>query len=780
MSPTASRRDAQTWVTVAVAWAFYFVLVVVFRERYVDVLAPLGVLPIVATGLLLGPWLGLGGGALAIAIAVAVRAQQADVTLAADLQQNWFRWVVGLSLGYGSGALADGLRAQRRLATTLAGKQRSWDTLLANAPDFVLVIDQAERIVYANRTPKGLTVDAVRGQPIAAFVDNPAQRLALLEAIRQALSGGPATILELQGPGPDGRVSTYRCRILPTTESDGSRAALMLNVDITGDLEAERVLAERNAELERAQERLNEAQALAHLGSWEVDIPAGMLGLSPEAWRIWGFQGKPRPVPVAEFYSRMHPEDVASMAQDVRQAVEHGHDYQRIVRIKGGAPGAWRWARSRGRVTERGPGGEPVRMAGTVEDITEEHDAEQRLVASEARWRSLAENAPAFILTCDTEGRITYVNRSVPGLPVEAVVGRLAWELAPPGVDQGPLREAIVGVVRTGVPRTMESQGPGPGGRLNWYATSWAAVHEAGRVTGLIAMATDITPLKEAERQREEARAAAAAQAAERRRMQEMAEFKTQFLNNAAHELATPLTPIKLQLATLKGTALAKRDPAAFDLLDRNLSRLVSLVNDLLDTARLQSGHFKMRPAPVVVPDLLARVAASFKELAKESGVTLGVQPSVGRLVLTCDEMRVEQVLFNLVHNSLKFTPRGGQVWLSDAVDGQHALIEVRDTGVGLTPAQAAMLFQPFTQVHEAANGRAGGTGLGLHIARGIAEQHGGTLTATSPGPAQGSTFTLRLPLSPAGPAAASASAQGSAAAPPRASGAPGAPPAGP
>lgn len=263
----------------------------------------------------------------------------------------------------------------------------------------------------------------------------------------------------------------------------------------------------------------------------------------------------------------------------------------------------------------------------------------------------------------------------------------------------------------------------------------------------------------------------------EAQRIKEMAEFKTQFLSNAAHELATPLTPLKLQLATMRGR-LASQDPEGFRMLERNVHRLGTLVDDLLDAARLQAGHLRLRPAPLPVPDLLGRVCVSFAPQAGVAGVTLGVLGSPPALQVVGDETRVEQVLFNLVHNALKFTPRGGQVWLAADVDGPDAVIRVQDTGIGLTPAQAERLFQPFTQVHDTSQvPKAGGTGLGLYIAKGIAEQHGGDLRVESPGPGRGCTFTLRLPQVPASAAAgAAATAPG----PPRAGAAPSARRAGP
>jgi PAS domain S-box-containing protein len=256
-----------------------------------------------------------------------------------------------------------------------------------------------------------------------------------------------------------------------------------------------------------------------------------------------------------------------------------------------------------------------------------------------------------------------------------------------------------------------------------------------GEVPRTITVMRDVSSRKQAETHAREAE-----------RLREAAAFKTQFLNNAAHELATPLTPLKLQLATMR-PRLEALDPKGFTMLKRNVDRLGTLVTDLLDAARLQSGRLRMSFRDVDVDEALARIVASFRPQAQAAGITLGVRPGTAGLHLECDETRLEQVLFNLVHNALKFTPRGGQVWLRAAADHDHVELEVRDTGIGLTAAQMERLFTPFTQVHDATTHKTGGTGLGLYIARGIADQHHGTLGVASEGPGQGTTFTVRLPL---------------------------------
>jgi signal transduction histidine kinase len=256
---------------------------------------------------------------------------------------------------------------------------------------------------------------------------------------------------------------------------------------------------------------------------------------------------------------------------------------------------------------------------------------------------------------------------------------------------------------------------------------------------GIVGIVLDLAAQHEAEANRQRAQ-----------RLEEVAAFKTQFLNNAAHELATPLTPIKLQVASLRRDvfgALSPRQHDAVGLIERNLHRLGRLVQDLLDAARLQSGHLQVMLRPVEPGRIAQDVVASFAEKARQDGVALAMRRLDSPVQTLGDETRLTQVLFNLVHNALKFTPRGGRVEVALDARGGEVVLSVADTGAGMTGEQISRLFHPFTQVHDPTVHDVGGTGLGLYISQGIVEQHGGRLLCHSDGRGRGTTFEVHLPL---------------------------------
>jgi signal transduction histidine kinase len=232
-------------------------------------------------------------------------------------------------------------------------------------------------------------------------------------------------------------------------------------------------------------------------------------------------------------------------------------------------------------------------------------------------------------------------------------------------------------------------------------------------------------------------------------RLKELDELKTRFINTAAHELATPLTPVRMQLRLLREPKLGTLTPKqshALDVLDRNVARLRDLVEEVLDVARLQNRRLSLRLQQVRVEGLLRDTFHSYEPSAVVRGINMELDVEEG-LVIRGDRRRIAQVFDNLVHNALKFTPKGRSVRLRAFHSPGGVTVEVEDTGVGLSVDQAARLFRPFVQMHEAMQKAEAGTGLGLFICKGIVEEHGGTITCHSAGRGKGTTFTVHLPV---------------------------------
>ena len=230
-------------------------------------------------------------------------------------------------------------------------------------------------------------------------------------------------------------------------------------------------------------------------------------------------------------------------------------------------------------------------------------------------------------------------------------------------------------------------------------------------------------------------------------RLKELSEMRLQFLNVAAHDLNTPLTSIILQLAVLRQKDdFNDSNKSALNVLARNIQRLKVLVQDMLDAACLQAGRLKLNRRLSEIRPLVEDAVKAFEEAANQNGLTIKIAPFDDAKV-DVDPCKVSQVLYNLVSNAVKYTPKGGHIIVGVSPAPGALVIHVQDTGLGLTSEQISKMFAPFARFHEDVPGVAKGTGLGLYISRGIIEQHDGRLWVESRGPGLGSRFSCLLPL---------------------------------
>jgi signal transduction histidine kinase len=182
--------------------------------------------------------------------------------------------------------------------------------------------------------------------------------------------------------------------------------------------------------------------------------------------------------------------------------------------------------------------------------------------------------------------------------------------------------------------------------------------------------------------------------------------------------------------------------------LSRNVDHLGLMVKDLLDASRIQSQELRLVRQRVDLDRVLREAVDSFAS-GGATGIDVRYEGAPG-LEVDADPARLTQVVFNLVGNALRFTPRGGRITVRARRDRGEAVFEVEDTGAGIPPQDLKRLFQPFSQVHDTMQETKSGTGLGLFISRGIVESHGGRISAHSEGRGKGATFRVCLPLADA------------------------------
>jgi PAS domain S-box-containing protein len=358
------------------------------------------------------------------------------------------------------------------------------------------------------------------------------------------------------------------------------------------------------------------------------------------------------------------------------------------------------------------------------------------------------------IVGVDIEGRITFANPAA-----ATMLGRPRTDLR--GLD---LQQLLVGrttatmgtqileafrsgAVHTGSGRTSFKQGDDEV-FVDW---SVSPVQEHGIVVGNVLTLADSTDRKRAEREHEKR----VQQLAELEKLKELDQFKTLFINTAAHELHTPLTPLRLHVYALKEGhhgELNREQLSTVDILERNVERMSRLVDDVLNAARLQGNRMTLARSTTDLGALANDALDSFKESTRAGGITLEAMVA-SRIMVEADSKRLMQVFYNLLDNAIKFTPTGGRIHVEVRRSGGGGTVSVTDSGIGLKPGQAQKLFQPFVQGHDPMKETRVGSGLGLYISRGIIELHGGRMDCFSAGPGKGSTFSFTLPLSDLKPA---------------------------
>jgi len=218
------------------------------------------------------------------------------------------------------------------------------------------------------------------------------------------------------------------------------------------------------------------------------------------------------------------------------------------------------------------------------------------------------------------------------------------------------------------------------------------------------------------------------------------------FIANISHELRTPLSNLKLLGETLSEGAV--NDPeVAHDFLTKigvEVDKLSQMVSELAELSRIESGEAPLHKVPADINAIINRAAMRMRALAERSSLSLEIYPAASLPLASVDAERLEQVLVNLMHNAIKFTPPGGRVSIASQLTGDRIELAVCDTGIGISPDDLPRIFERFYKADKSRS--SGGTGLGLAIAKHLVKGHGGDIWAESK-PSQGTTFRFTLPV---------------------------------
>lgn len=297
--------------------------------------------------------------------------------------------------------------------------------------------------------------------------------------------------------------------------------------------------------------------------------------------------------------------------------------------------------------------------------------------------------------------------------------------------DSERVDEALRAHLDRDLPYVVEARLRCRSGEWRWFQmTGMARKDDAGHPVRMVGSIVDVTERKVAERV-----------------LQESNRAKDEFIATLAHELRNPLAPIRTGLEILQqdrsnGPASAR----ARETMARQLGHMVRLIDDLLDISRINSGKIHLERVWTRLGSAIDSAIEISRPAIESRGHTLVVEPPAADIELVVDGTRIAQALGNLLNNAAKYTPPGGHIRLRWWREAGHALVEVKDNGVGIPGDMLETVFQLFAQAGRTLDRAQGGLGIGLYLVRSLVEMHGGSVTAASAGPNLGSTFTVRLP----------------------------------
>ena len=489
-------------------------------------------------------------------------------------------------------------------------------------------------------------------------------------------------------------------------------------------------------------EELSLVNRLVRMGTWALHLDDRRVKWSPELEDLFGLERGSFPGTEAAFHNLVHPADLARLRQTIEKSLLCGQEYCVVFRYRH-ASGEWRWMEGRG-LPAFDQTGKPDRIAGVGIDVTD------RIAAENARFRlaAIVESSEDAIISKTLDGIVTSWNAGATrlfGFSAEEMIGASITRLIPP--ELLPEEDDILAKLRRGerIEHYETWRVAKDGSQVEVSLTVSPLRDVTGAIVGASKIARDISGLRRVVAEREQL---LASERNARTEAERLGYLKDEFLATLSHELRTPLTTI------LGWTNLLRRRlnigeaelRAAVETIHRNAQAQAQIIDDLLDMSRIVSGKIRLQTAALDLEDLIRVAVDGIRPTASAKQISIALELEGADGLIVGDAARLQQVLWNLLTNALKFTPPNGRITVSLRHSEADVIIQVKDSGIGIEPEFLPHVFERFRQADGSTTREHGGLGLGLSIVRNLVELHGGAVSVDSAGVGQGTTFSVRLP----------------------------------
>ena len=513
--------------------------------------------------------------------------------------------------------------------------------------------------------------------------------------------------------------------------------------------------------LRESQERLQAALTAEGTGTFRWDIPDNTIDSDSNLERIFGLESTGSTRPLEQFVGVVHPDDRAAVVATIEKSRAAGIDAHIEFRVEW-ENGSVHWVDARATMM-RDAAGNPHYMIGACHDITDRKNIESDLRESARRFEAVFNQAAVGIAVASLDGRFVKVNHKftdILGYTAAELEQRTFTDLTHPD-DMIRTNESVRALVEQQLPEFVyEKRYLRKDGSPVWSRTRVAFLRDAaGVVKQFVGVIEDITQRKiaDAELGALNTRLRAASEEREklliserhaRAQAEHMSAMKDEFLATLSHELRTPLSAILGWSQVLRHTPFEPEEFArGLETIERNARIQQQLIEDLLDMSRITSGKLRLNIEPVLPVAFVEAAIETILHAANARGIQLARKLDDSTGPMYGDPHRLQQIVWNVLSNAIKFTPRDGRVEISlQRVDSQIEIV-VADNGIGIQPEFIAQVFERFRQVDSSTTRRQGGLGLGLSIVRHLVELHGGSVSIASDGEGQGTAVTLLLPI---------------------------------